>query len=380
MRVPRIESWWRTARISAIAATVALVAGAASAQRYIQHNLVSDVPGLAAFTDPNLVNAWGIASSGSGPIWIANNGTGTSTVYHGNGTALPLVVTIPFGAANTEDGGVPTGLVFNGTNDFVVTENSVSAKAVFIFAGEDGTISGWNPTVDAANAVLPPSADLSATGAVFKGVALGSTAAGNFLYATDFHHGFVQVFDSTFTPTTTFTDPALVGLGFAPFGIANIGGNLYVTFAKQDADAHDDVAGPGNGYIDVFDTSGTMLSQFAANGTLNSPWGMAVAPANFGAFSHALLVGNFGDGRINAFDLSTGNFLGQFRKPSGQPLSIDGLWGLHFGNGGQGGASNLLFFTAGPGGESHGLFGSLRAIPAVAGTPPPSAALVHGRR
>ena len=379
MTNPKLDPGRRAARVLVLAAGIALAAATASAQRYIQHNLVSDVPGLAAFTDPNLVNAWGIASSASGPIWVANNGTGTSTVYRGNGTALPLVVTIPPGAANTEDGGVPTGLVFNGTGQFMVTENSVSKPAVFIFAGEDGTISGWNPAVDATHAVLPASADLSSTGAIYKGLALGATASGNFLYATDFHDGFVQVFDSTFTPTTTFTDPALVALGFAPFGIANIGGDLYVSFAKQDADAEDDVAGPGNGYIDVFDTSGTMIKQFAANGTLNSPWGMTVAPGNFGAFSHALLVGNFGDGRINAFDPVTGALLGQFLKPSGQPLEIDGLWGLHFGNGGQGGAANLLFFTAGPEDESHGLFGSLRAIPAVAGTPPPSPALVHGR-
>ena len=380
MTKPKLDPGRNAVRALALAAGLMLVAGTASAQRYIQHNLVSDVPGLAAFTDPNLVNAWGIASSGSGPIWIANNGSGTSTVYQGNGVALPLVVSIPAGAANTEDGPVPTGLVFNGTSDFVVTENSVSGKAIFIFAGEDGTISGWNPTVDATHAVLPASADLSATGAIFKGLALGSVGSANFLFATDFQHAFVQVFDSSFTPTTTFTDPALVALGFAPFGIANIGGNLYVTFAKQDPITGDDVAGPGNGYIDVFDTSGTLLKQFAANGTLNSPWGLAVAPGNFGAFSHALLVGNFGDGRINAFNLDTGAFLGQFRKPNGQPLEIEGLWGLHFGNGGQGGAANLLFFTAGPDDESHGLFGSLRAIPSVAGTPPPTAALVHGRR
>jgi len=378
MTKSKLGHWRRTARVFALAGSIALAAGTASAQRYIQHNLVSDVPGLAAFTDPNLVNAWGIASSGSGPIWIANNGTGTSTIYHGNGTALPLVVTIPAGAANTEGGGVPTGLVFNGTGQFMVTENSVSGPAFFIFAGEDGTISGWNPNVDATNAVLPASADLSATGAIFKGVALGTVGTDNFLYATDFHDGFVQVFDSTFTPTTTFTDPALTALGFAPFGIANIGGDLFVSFAKQDEDAEDDVAGPGNGYVDVFDTSGTLLRQFAANGTLNSPWGITVAPGGFGAFANALLVGNFGDGRINAFDLSTGAFLGQFLKPSGQPLAIDGLWGLHFGNGGSGGSANLLFFTAGPDHESHGLFGSLRAIPAVAGTPPPaSAARVH---
>jgi uncharacterized protein (TIGR03118 family) len=322
---------------------------------------------VAAFTDPNLVNAWGIDSSGSGPIWIANNGSGTSTVYHGNGTALPLLVTIPAGAANTEGSGVPTGVVFNGTGQFMVTENSIGGPAFFIFAGEDGTISGWNPAADATNAVLPASADLSATGAVYKGIALGSTDAGNFLYATDFHNGFVQVFDSTFTPTTTFTDTTLTALGFAPFGIANIGGNLYVTFAMQDVDKHDDVAGPGLGYIDEFDTSGTLIRQFAAQGTLNSPWGMSLAPGNFGTFSGALLVGNFGDGRINAFDLSSGDFLGQMMRPNGKtPLAIDGLWGLHFGNGGSGGRKNLLFFTAGPDGESHGLFGSIRAIPAVA--------------
>jgi len=361
-RVPSVPLMTR----GAIAAIVVLAALPASAQRYIRHNLVSDQPGVAAFTDPNLVNAWGIDSSGSGPIWIANNGTGTSTVYRGNGTALPLVVTIPAGAANTE-GAAPTGLGFNGTGEFTVTENSVSGSAFFLFAGEDGTISGWNPAVDATNAVLPASADLSATGAVFKGIALGSTPSGNFLYATDFHHGFVQVFDSTFTPTTTFTDSSLTTLGFAPFGIANIGGNLYVSFAMQDADAHDDVAGPGNGYIDEFDTSGNLIRQFAAQGTLNSPWGMALAPGNFGTFSGALLVGNFGDGRINAFDPDTGAFLGQMKGPNGKaPLSINGLWGLHFGNGGSGGRRNLLFFTAGPDGESHGLFGSIRAIPAVA--------------
>ncbi|HET9793277.1 MAG TPA: TIGR03118 family protein [Thermoanaerobaculia bacterium] len=364
----------------AAAALLALAAIPASAQRYIPHNLVSDEPGLAAFTDPNLVNAWGIASSGSGPIWIANNGSGTSTIYHGNGTPLPLVVTIPAGAANTE-GAVPTGLVFNATGQFMVTENSVSGSAVFIFAGEDGTISGWNPSVDATHAILPASADLSASGAVFKGLALGSTGSGNFLYATDFHDGFVQVFDSTFTPTTTFTDSSLTALGFAPFGIANIGGNLYVSFAKQDADAHDDVAGAGNGYVDEFDTSGTLIRQFAAQGALNSPWGMVLAPGNFGAFAGAILVGNFGDGRINAFDPSTGDFLGQMLLPSGQPLVIDGLWGLRFGNGGSGGSTNLLFFTSGPDGESHGLFGSIRAIPAVAGVPAPArAAIVHGRR
>jgi uncharacterized protein (TIGR03118 family) len=350
---------------AAVTGALTLAAATASAQRYVPHYLVSDQPGVAAFTDPNLVNAWGIASSGSGPIWVANNGTGTSTIYHGNGTAVPLVVTIPAGAANTE-GAVPTGAVFNGTGQFIVTEGASSGPAVFIFAGEDGTISGWNPNVDLTHAILPASADLSASGAVFKGLALGVTASGNFLYATDFHDGFVQVFDSTFTPTTTFTDSTLTTLGYGPFGIANIGGNLYVSFAKQDADAHDDVEGPGFGYVDEFDTDGNMIRQFAAQGTLDSPWGMVVAPGNFGAFSNALLVGNFGDGRISAFDLASGDFLGQMLLPSGQPLVIDGLWGLRFGNGGQGGRTNLLYFTAGPDGESHGLFGNIRSLPTVA--------------
>ena len=252
----------------------------------------------------------------------------------------------------------------------MVTENSVSGSALFIFAGEDGTITGWNPNVDATHAVMAK--DLSTTNAVYKGLALGSTASGNFLYATDFRHGFVQVFDSSFNPTTTFTDGSLPA-GYAPFGIANIGGNLFVSFALQDAAMHDDVKGAGHGFIDVFDTSGNLLQQFAAQGTLNSPWGMVLAPGNYGTFSNALLVGNFGDGRINAFDPTTGAFLGQMMGPNGKKaISIDGLWGLHFGNGGQGGRTNLLFFTSGPNGESDGLFGSLRAIPAVAS--------VHGRR
>ena len=339
-----------------------LAAGTASAQRYIQHNLVSDVPGLAAFTDSNLVNAWGIASSPSGPIWVANNGTGTSTVYEGNGKARPLVVTIPPAPANTE-GANPTGLVFNGTGQFAISENGASGPALFIFVSEDGTISGWNPSVNPTAAVV--ALDNSAAGAVYKGAALGSTGAGNFLYATNFHAGVVEVYDSSFNFSFSFTDSSLPA-GFAPFGIANIGGRLFVSFALQDGDQHDDVPGPGNGYVDVFDTSGNLLQQFAAQGTLNSPWGMTKAPANFGKFSGAILVGNFGDGRISAFDAATGAVLGQFLKPDSSPFVIQGLWGLHFGNGGSGGRTDNLYFTAGPGDEGHGLFGRIQAIPGVA--------------
>jgi len=353
------------ARGAILAGILALAAGNASAQRYIPHNLVSDQPGVAAFTDPNLVNAWGIAASASGPIWIANNGTGTSTVYQGNGAALPLVVEIPAAPGSTE-GGKPTGLVFNGTSDFTVTEGSATGPARFIFAGEDGTLSGWNPSVDGTHAIL--AADLSASGAIFKGLATGTTSDGNFLYATDFHNGVVDVFDASWALVTSFTDATLPP-GYAPFGIANIGGNLFVSFALQDEDAEDDVKGPGHGYVDEFDTSGNLIRRFASQASLDSPWGMTLAPSHFGAFSGALLIGNFGDGRINAFDLASGAFLGPMRLPSGHPLAIDGLWGLHFGNGGQGGAANLLFFTAGPEDESHGLFGSIRAIPAVAMVP-----------
>ncbi len=353
----------------AFAALLTLAAGTASAQRYIQHNLVSDVPSLAPRTDPNLVNAWGIAHSPTGPIWIANNGSGTSTVYDENGLPVPnktapLVVAIPEGTANTE-GGVPTGTVFNGTGQFVVSANGKSGSAVFLFAGEDGTISGWNPGVNPTQAIL--GVDNSTSGAVHKGIALGAMGSNNLVYVTNFNSGNVDAYDSSFAFAFSFTDSSLTALGYAPFGIANINGNLFVSFAQQDADKHDDVAGPGHGYVDEFDTSGTLIKQFAAQGTLNSPWGMTLAPDNFGHFSGALLVGNFGDGRINSFDPSTGAFLGQMANPNGSPLAIDGLWGLAFGNGTQGGgAANQLYFTAGPEGESHGLFGRIQAIPGLA--------------
>ena len=281
----------------------------------------------------------------------------------------PLIVTIPEGVANTE-GGVPTGTVFNGTGEFVVSAGGKSGSAVFLFAGEDGTISGWSPAVNPTQAII--GVDNSTSGAVHKGIALGTNTTGNAVFVTNFNSGNVDVYSSTFAFESSFTDSSLTALGYAPFGIANIGGTLFVTFALQNAEKHDDVAGPGHGYIDEFSTDGTLIGQFAAQGTLNSPWGMALAPNNFGKFSGALLVGNFGDGRINAFDMSNGNFLGQMATPRGQPLTIDGLWGLAFGNDTHGGgASNQLFFTAGPGGESHGLFGRLMPVN--------GAAITHGR-
>ena len=320
---------------------------------YTQTNLVSDVPGLANALDPDLVNAWGLTRSATSPWWVSNNGTDTSTLYNGSGLKLSLVVSIP------PSGSAPTGAVFNGTSGFVVSKGAVSAPSRFIFATESGTIAGWSPTVDVTNAIV---AFASTDGAAYKGLAIGTTAAGTFLYATNFNTSTVDVFDSTFHQVTldgNFSDPD-IHAGFAPFGIALLNGNLYVTYAKR-GDNGDDVAGPANGYVDVFDTSGHLLRRAATRGRLNSPWGVAIAPSNFGPFSGDLLVGNFGDGRINAIDPATGEFLGQLRNADNRPITIDGLWAIAFGGGpgANSGPSNSLFFTAGPDEESHGLFGAL---------------------
>jgi uncharacterized protein (TIGR03118 family) len=328
---------------------------------YQQTNLVSDVPGLAKVTDSHLVNAWGIVHSPTSPFWISDNGTGLSTLYNGAGTPLSLVVTIPPPASSPAGTtAAPTGVVFNGTPGFTVSNGTKSAPALFIFSTEDGTISGWNPGVDPTHAILPPSADKS-PGAVYKGLAMGSNATGTYLFATNFRAGTVDVFDSTFHQVSlagSFTDPNLLP-GYAPFGIANLNGKLYVTYALQNAAKHDDVAGPAHGFVDVYDTNGNLLQRLVTRGRLNSPWGLAMAPANFGRYSNDLLVGDFGDGRINAVDPATGDFLGQLRDANNNPITIDGLWGLDFGNDHSAGPSTTLFFTAGINGEADGLFGSL---------------------
>jgi len=330
---------------------------------YQQTNLVSDLPNVAKFQDSNLVNPWGLSHSPTSPWWISDNGTGVSTLYKGDGTAVPLVVTIPPPAGGTSS--APTGNVFNGTSGFVVTEGGVSGPSRFIFATEDGTISGWNPTVDQTHAIL--AVDRSTVshggfvGAVYKGLAI----AGNSIYATNFRFGTVEMFNSSFNLVKSFTDSKLANTCplpnqcYAPFGIQNIGGNIYVTFAVQDAEHHDDVAGPAHGFVDVFDTSGNLIRRLILHGRLNSPWGLAHAPADFGRFSNDLLVGNFGDGRINAYDLNTGEFLGQLRDQTNTPITIDDLWGLSFGNDGNAGKHNELFFTAGINDEADGLFGKI---------------------
>jgi uncharacterized protein (TIGR03118 family) len=334
---------------------------------YLVHNLVSDVPDTADFQDKNLVNAWGIAASATGPFWIGNNGTGTSTVYSTNGTPSTLIVTVP--APGMPTGGAVTGVISNATTAFNVTAAGKTKNSSFIFCTEDGTISGWSPTVSATAAII--AVDQSGSGAVFKGCVAGGTAAAPMIYVTDFHNGKVDVFDGNFNPVvsaTAFSDPQIPA-GFAPFGIANFKGNIYVTYARQDANKHDDVAGAANGYVDMFDGSGTLLKRLISGGALNSPWGMAMAPATFGAFGSSLLVGNFGNGTINAFDPATGNLLGTLQDNTGHNIPIPGIWGLFFGNGGKGGDPATLYFTAGIAGpygetpESHGLFGSIQAAP-----------------
>lgn len=337
---------------------------------YLQTNLVSNQPGVAKVTDPNLVNAWGIVHSPASPFWISDNGTGVSTLYNGSGTPFPpnapLVVTIPPPAGSPKGTtAAPTGVVFSGTSGFVVSKGAASGGAFFIFATEDGTISGWNPTVDRQNAILEVDNSKASPSAVYKGLAIASNAMGTFLYATNFRAGTVDMFDSQFHQVSkagAFTDPNLLP-GYAPFGIATFNSNLYVTYALQNATKHDDVAGPAHGFVDIYDTNGHLIRRLVTRGRLNSPWGLAMAPSSFGRFSNDLLVGNFGDGRINAVDPATGDFLGQPRDANNRPITIDGLWGLDFGNGANAGPTTTLFFTAGPNGESDGLFGSLQAIP-----------------
>jgi uncharacterized protein (TIGR03118 family) len=330
-----------------------------------QTNLRSDVPGLAPILDQNLKNPWGLSSSPSSPIWVSDNNAGVSTLYRGDGSAVPLIVTIP--APGSPIGGTPTGTVFNSTvSDFQVSMESKTGKAAFLFATEDGTILGWNPLVNPTSAIIAADNSAvpdSANGAVYKGLALGSVSSNNYLYAANFRSGAVDVFDKNFHQVAlagSFADPSLPA-GFAPFGVQNLGGQIFVTYAKQNAERHDDVKGPGNGFVDIFATDGTLVKRFASGGTLNSPWGLAMSPSTFGNFHGDILVGNFGDGRINAFT-PAGGLRGQLKSETSAPIQIDGLWGLRFGNGGAGGDLNTLFFAAGINDEADGLFGKIQNV------------------
>jgi uncharacterized protein (TIGR03118 family) len=346
--------------VVAVAAAAVLLAGTAGAgvqdDRYAVQNLVADTAGGASTADASLVNGWGLVAGPTTPWWTSNNGTNTSTLYNGSGAKQALTVQVPGG---------PTGTVFNGiATDFVITQNGKSGAARFLFSTEGGLVLGWSPTVNGTTAI--PAVDRSSTGAVYKGLA---TAADR-LYATDFHNGRVDVFDRNFAPVTlasgAFTD-AKVPKGYAPFGIQALAGNIFVTYAKQDAQGHDDVAGNGFGYVDEYTTDGAFVARVETGGRKNSPpnapWGLALAPnAGFGVFSGDLLIGNFGNGRIAAYQNRGSNtwvYKGELRFGDGRLVTLDGLWGLAFGNGSAAGPATTLYFAAGPGGEQHGLFGAI---------------------
>lgn len=342
---------------------------AAAANAYHQTNLVSDLPGMALIQDPDLVNPWGISMSGGSPFWVANNVSGVSTLYAGDHVNPPvpltknaLVVTIP--------GGSPTGTVFNtgASTDFIVKSGAASGRAAFLFASQVGIVSGWNPNVPAAGS---KEAQVGGTGdAVYTGLAIGQVSNGQggtttYLYAADFEHGKIDVYDGAFKPATldgSFSDPNIPA-SYSIFNIQNLGGKLYVTYAQQSHKEPDEETDRGSGFVDVFDTSGHLLQRLIEGNHLRAPWGMAIAPADFGVFSNALIVGNFGDGQLHAFDPDSGKYLGEMQDEGGKPIVIDGLWGITFGNGGNGGDKNALYFAAGIQDETHGLFGSLRAVP-----------------
>ncbi|WP_269501948.1 TIGR03118 family protein [Burkholderia sp. IMCC1007] len=348
------------AALSAIVLASVVACGGSSHEReYVVSALVSDGAVPAAHVDANLKNPWGIAFNPKGFVWVADNGTQRATLYDGNGVPQSLVVTIPPGTSGDPD---PTGIVFNGTNDFMVAQGAKSGPAAFIFVGEGGTMTAWSPAVNPTSAITVFD---SGGAAVYKGLAMASNNGASFLYATDFHNNRIDVFDRTFAKVTTdgaFQDPALPA-GYAPFGIQAIGSKLFVSYAKQDAAAHDDVKGAGLGVIDVFSPSGQFLQRFVTGGPLNAPWGMAQAPGNFGRFNNAVLVGNFGDGMIHAFDATTGALLGTLERGDGNAIVEPGLWGIAFGNGLNSQPTNTLFFTAGPNDEADGLYGRIDVEP-----------------
>jgi uncharacterized protein (TIGR03118 family) len=375
---------------AAAVAAIAISSAAAQPQEdsqsdgnaYVVTPLVSNLPASAAVRDPVLQNAWGITFSPAGsPFWVNDNATGCSTLYAGDGTKIGLQVSIPlpggviapnscqpfdFSNPPATTPAAPTGIVWNPSAAFLVP--GTKTPAAFIFATEDGTVSAWagglTPATDAVLAVDNSANPTAAQGAVYKSLVFGLSAKGLLLYAANFRHATVDVFgptgaDGLFTAASTdggFVDPHIPA-GYAPFGIANIDGDLFVTYAQQNAQKHDDVAGPGHGFVDVFDTDGHLLRRFASRGPLNSPWAVTRASFAFGRFSGRILIGNFGNGHISAFD-NHGQFAGELEDLQGNPLVIDGLWTLTLG-GGRGSSSDTLYFAAGPNGETNGLFGTI---------------------
>jgi uncharacterized protein (TIGR03118 family) len=360
-----------------IAALIALVPlSHAHAAGYMQKNLVSDKNGaaMAPLNDLSLVNPWGIGFFPGGPFWVADNGTGASTLYSGIGSKIALTVTIPAPSGDTNPGAPgPSGMAWNGSPQAFKVGNSGinnTAPALFIWATEDGTIAAWqgtlSPITEAVTVVDNPNFVNGGKGTdpVYKGLAIGNNSTGLFLYATNFRSGKVVVWDSNFkfnmALSAKFVDNQMPA-GFAPFGIQNINGQLWITYAKQDSLKHDPVTGVGKGFVDVFDTDGNMLTRFASRGVLNAPWGVVLAPRHFGELKGDILIGNFGDGKISAWDPKTRNFIDWMRDGSGMTIELGTLWTLVFG-GGAAASPQTLYFTTGLTAESDGLFGTLTPI------------------
>jgi uncharacterized protein (TIGR03118 family) len=337
---------------------------------FLQTNLVSDIPGFANTQDSNLINPWGLTASSTSAFWVSDNNWGTSTLYDGQGNIIPLVVGIP--TASGTGTGSPTGTVFNPVRGgFEVSNGSKSAETFFLFDTIDGTISGWAPGLDPNNAFIA----VKNAGAEYTGLTLDNTAGQDpRLYAVNWKAGTIEMYNQTFTPVTipgAFTDPNIPST-FHPFNVQDINGQLYVAYAKLDPATGVDDATIGNGFVDIYDRNGMLQNHLVQHGLLSSPWGLAIAPQGFGDFGGDLLVGNFGDGTIHAYDPFNGNFLGTVQGADGKPFQVDNLWALRFGNDAGAGSSHTLFFTAGvtdnpatPFGASDGLFGSLQAIPTL---------------
>jgi uncharacterized protein (TIGR03118 family) len=354
--------------VSSIAALLVMLALVSHAEawgdRYTQTNLVSDTKSAAqaAFNDPDLLNPWGVAFFPGGPFWISDNGAGVSTLYDGTGVKQALTVTIPAGADTSPGAPGPSGMVWNG-NPLAFMVGTPAVAALFIWATEDGTIAAWQQGLGTTAKIVVPNSNF-ATGPVYKGLAIGNNSGGLFLFATDFRAAKIAVWDVTFAfnaaLSAKFVDQQIPD-GFAPFGIQNIRGELWVTYAKQDGPKHDPVNDAGIGFVDVFDTDGNLIRRFATSHKLNSPWGVVLAPDNFGEFSNDILIGNFGDGKITAWELESGKFAGFMKDQNGATINLGSLWTLVFG-GGLKSSPQVLYFTTGLVNEQDGLFGTLTPV------------------
>ena len=348
------------------------------AQQYQQTNLVSDIQGLAPTRDSHLLNPWGLIATPTSPWWLSDNNGSVSTLYTGTGAIVPLVVNIPPIVMDPKTGnqigtGTPTGVVFSASSGFQFDSNGTKSTAIFSFVTEDGTISAW-PGGNNAIQVVDHSANPSAAqGAVYKGATITKDGNAFFLYVANFRAGRIEIYDTNFMPVTLDHDDAFrdreIPRGFAPFNVQEVGGNLYVTYAKQNSKRHDDFDFPGFGFVDKFSPDGELLQRLERGPWLNAPWGVALAPANFGFFSTHLLIGNAGSGQIAVYDAESGRFDGLLRDQNGHAFQNDRLWALRFGNGAAAGPTNTLFFTAGIADEADGLFGAIPPVTSSSNVP-----------